>query len=286
MNALITTILHRPYVFAFLFAYLILSVRRWGSTRSLLWLITGYGIAWLSEYSSINNGFPYGEYHYVYENLSGELLVKGVPFFDSLSYPFLIFAGFVTAEFIVCGFYEFIKRRLRTDVGWSRTALLPAIFLGAFLTMLLDVIIDPIATMGEKWFLGKIHYYTYPGSYFGVPMSNFGGWFLVSFVVIAFNVVLWRLLPGMLEAGDDPAFTLGRTKEEIHEQKSEGEAKDKMLDILYPAFFVAIALFNIFVTFYVGERMMGIISSAILAVIVIAVMPCFLSVRGRQKRLS
>ncbi|MFA5812540.1 MAG: carotenoid biosynthesis protein, partial [bacterium] len=169
MNGLLQSIIHRPYVFAFLAAYLVLAWRYFGMRRTILWLLSGYAIAWASELSSIQNGFPYGDYKYVYDSMRDELMVAGVPFFDSLSYPFLNFAGFATASFI-------LGRRCATG--------LKAVAFGALLTMLLDVIVDPVATMGSRWFLGQIHFYVYPGWYFGVPFSNFAGWFLVSFAII------------------------------------------------------------------------------------------------------
>lgn len=236
MNGLLTSIVHRPYVFAFLIAYLLLAWRLWGWKRTLLWLSSGYLIAWCSEYSSINNGFPYGEYHYVYENLAGELLIAGVPFFDSLSYPFLIFAGFTMAEFI---------RK-------SANSTIMTILLGALLTMLLDVIIDPIATMGDKWFLGKIHWYEHPGLYFGVPATNFAGWFLVAFAVIGFNVAAWRIV----------------------EPKPFGSRPNW----LYPAFYAGIALFNIVITSWVGEWKLGLASLGILCAIFV------LTVRSAMRR--
>ena len=54
---------------------------------------------------------------------------------------------------------------------------------GALMT-LLDVVIDPLAVRGERWFLG--HLFTYPegGLYFGVPLSNFAGWLLVGWVTV------------------------------------------------------------------------------------------------------
>jgi putative membrane protein len=45
--------------------------------------------------------------------------------------------------------------------------------------MMLDVVIDPVAVMGERWFLGRIFYYPDGGRYFGVPLSNFAGWWIV-----------------------------------------------------------------------------------------------------------
>jgi hypothetical protein len=35
----------------------------------------------------------------------------------------------------------------------------------------------------ESWFLGRIFYYAEPGTYFGVPLSNFAGWFLVGWAI-------------------------------------------------------------------------------------------------------
>lgn len=234
MHGLLTSIVNRPYVFIFLAAFLFLGWRFFGWRRTILWLVVGYAIAWVSEVSSINNGFPYGEYHYVYESMPGELIVAGVPFFDSLSYPFLTFAGFATAVFI-------LGRRHANGTAAS-------IFLGALLTMLLDVIVDPTSTMGERWFLGEIHYYAYPGWYFGVPLTNFGGWFLVALAIIACNAGLWRILPRFFDQCTN-VQTYQRT------------------DFLYPAFYCGIALFIIGVTFAIGEWRLGIASSLILSAV-------------------
>ena len=40
-------------------------------------------------------------------------------------------------------------------------------------------LIDPAAVRGERWFLGDLFYYAEGGVYFGVPLSNFAGWWLV-----------------------------------------------------------------------------------------------------------
>lgn len=233
MEGLATSLIHRPYVFIFLAAYLFLSWLRLGPLRLILWLILGYTIALLSEVSSINNGFPYGEYHYFYENLKGELLIAGVPFFDSLSYVFLTFAGFSMAEFIL----------------ESKGGELWTVFLGAILTTALDVIIDPIATLGDKWFLGQIHWYAHPGEYFGVPLTNFGGWFLVSLTIIGSNVILWKVFLSPLPIRNNASSSL---------------------KWLYPAFYIAIALFSITVSYWVGEWKLGFTSTMILAVILLS----------------
>ncbi len=45
--------------------------------------------------------------------------------------------------------------------------------------MLLDVVIDPVALRGDRWFLGRVYAYPGRGLYFGVTAANFLGWFAV-----------------------------------------------------------------------------------------------------------
>ncbi len=236
-SELLTTFIQRPYVFLFLAAYLVLAWRRWGWPKTLLWLVSGYLIAWGSEISSIHNGFPYGMYKYVYENMAGELMVGGVPFFDSLSYVFLTFAGFMTACYL---YRPHAKRQSALRI---RTLLLVA--LGAFLTMLLDVIVDPVATQGEKWFLGMIHYYVYPGFYFGVPLTNFGGWFIVAFAIIGFNVTAWHAFPRIFRGMSvrNPRWSLE------------------------PLFYLSIALFQTVMAFWIHDILLGVVNTVIIVII-------------------
>lgn len=239
---LITTITARPYVFAFFIAFLILAWRRWGWRKTILWLASGYLIAWLSEYSSIHNGFPYGHYRYVYENMPGDLMVAGVPFFDSLSYPFLAFAAFATGSFLMS------PKRLADQ--WRGRKAITLVLLGAFLTMILDVIVDPVATMGEEWFLGKIHYYLSPGWYFGVPLTNFGGWFLVAFAIIGFNVVTWHAFPTWFK-------------------QKHAQIKWPTLE---PMFYLSIGLFQTFIAFWIGAIRLGMANVMILSAVTIAIL--------------
>lgn len=178
LESLALMLVKRWYVFTFLAVFLAIGTYHWGIKRTLKFLVLGYFIAWASEASSIRNGFPYGFYSYHYENMRGEPFLAGVPVWDSLSYTFLSFAGWMMALWL----------RSR----WNPTDPLPALhrawktaFLGGLLTMLLDVVIDPVAHLGRLWFLGDIYHYPFPGWYFDVPLSNFAGWFLVSFAIIA-----------------------------------------------------------------------------------------------------
>ncbi len=224
-----TTVLQRPYVFMFLIAYLVLGRIYFGTWRkTLIWLVVGYVVAWASEVSSIHNGFPYGLYYYRYENMPGELMVAGVPFWDSLSYPFMIFAGWTTARFIL---------------GSKAFGIWAAVF-GAFLTMLLDIIIDPLTVLGDKWFLGNIYYYPNGGQYFGVPFTNFAGWFLVPLAVI----LIFSVIARHLEPKQSPV-------QEIASPLSEARNDIRLRHFLNPLFYLSIALFNLIITVKIGENL-------------------------------
>ena len=66
-----------------------------------IWLVTGYLVALAAEWGSINHGIPFGYYTYHYEALEHDLVVFGVPFFDSLSFVFLSYASFSFAQFLL-----------------------------------------------------------------------------------------------------------------------------------------------------------------------------------------
>ena len=129
----------------------------------------------MSEFSSINYGFPYGWYHYIYDNLQGEWLNQGVPVWDSASYVFMCFSGLYVSTWWL--------RKIWGQKESSLKQMWTIVFVSAVLTTLLDVIVDPVSHQGDKWFLGQIYYYPEPGWYFDITMANFGGWLITSFCI-------------------------------------------------------------------------------------------------------
>ena len=164
---LLGTLLLRPYVFAFLAVFAWAATRDLGALRMLGFLVWGFAVAFAAEYASTRVGVPFGLYHYTGATRGIELYLGNVPFFDSLSFPFLAYASFCLA------------RRVLGPVGRGRMTLLAGV-----LMMLLDVVIDPLAVRGDRWFLGRIFYYAEAGVYFGVPLSNFAGWLIVGWVTV------------------------------------------------------------------------------------------------------
>jgi putative membrane protein len=196
MELLIGTILLRPYVFVFLAAFLFIGITNFGLRTTVIFAALTYAIAWTCEFSSIHTGFPFGLYHYIDATRDREIWVFGVPFMDSLSFTFLSFASYTTALLLCSPLY----RRgwdLRLLDTWEirrspRVWLLAALFM-----VMIDFVVDPLAVLGDRWFLGKIFWYDPPGPHFGVKIENYLGWYFVAVVTIAlFQHLDWRLNRG------------------------------------------------------------------------------------------
>src|SRR5919198_2954076 len=98
MDLLVATVLLRPYVFAFLAAFLAAATVDLGVRRTALFATCLWPLAWLAEFASTRIGIPFGLYHYTGSTRGQELYVANVPFMDSLSFVFLAYAAFCLAR--------------------------------------------------------------------------------------------------------------------------------------------------------------------------------------------
>jgi uncharacterized membrane protein len=234
---LLDTILLRPYVFIFLAVYLAGCSLHLGLKRALLFGIAGYVIAWLSEFSSIHNGFPYGHYYYLVGTMGREIWVLGVPLMDSISYVFLVYASYSLALFVSSPLRR-SRWMLYVLETKKRRESLQVRILGAMLFVYLDIIIDPVAVRGERWFLGRIYGYSEQGVYFGVPISNFIGWFVVGFSMIYVLQKIDRYL--RIKGAQD---IIGY--------------KYPWRFLIGPVIYFSVLIFNLSVTFFIREHMLG-----------------------------
>lgn len=174
-GALVGSLSLRPYVFIFLVIYLTAAVAEWGWRRAAAFTALAGGLAFLAEWSSTRVGVPFGLYHYAGTTRGQELYLGNVPFFDPLSFTFLAYASLGLARRALAG------RGPRS--GAMGLPPLPLAVATGVLMMWLDVVIDPLAVRGDRWFLGRIFYYPEPGWYFGVPAANFAGWAVLGSVI-------------------------------------------------------------------------------------------------------
>lgn len=225
----------RPYVFAFFGAYLLACVPHIGWRRTMFFTLAGYLIAFASEWLSINTGFPYGWYYYIESTKNRELWIAGVPFFDSLSYVFLTYCSYATALFILSPLKAWRWNVATLETRRIRRSL-SALVLGAFLQTFLDIVIDPVALQGRRWFLGQIYGYRENGIHFGVPLSNYWGWLLTSLCLVgAFQLIDLRRQDGTASGLYNLPFR----------------------SLLGPVLYLSVLLFNWGVTLWIGERFMA-----------------------------
>jgi uncharacterized membrane protein len=231
------TVTMRPYVFAFLAVYLVAAVLHLGWRTTLWFTVAGYLISFASEVCSINTGFPYGWYFYIDATKSRELWIAGVPFFDSLSYVFLAYCSYATALLAVAPVKVTGGRLVLLETRAIRRSL-AVLILGALFQVFLDIIIDPVALQGNRWFLGQIYGYRVAGVHFGVPISNYAGWLLTSFcLVLALQRIDARVGKGM--------------------GKPAGAGTLANRALFGPLLYLSVIAFNLSITFLIGERLLG-----------------------------
>ena len=160
LSLLLKTIFFRPYVFIFLAAFLFSAVRLLGWPRTWRFWLISWITAFLCEFSSTRNGIPFGWYHYTGSTVGQELYLSNIPFMDSLSFSFLLYASYCLAlAFYAAGHWReplpsaHVLPVLRFDPV-SRTSW-PVFLLTVMFFAFIDMVIDPVALRGDRWFLGK-----------------------------------------------------------------------------------------------------------------------------------
>ena len=242
------TVVFRPYVFLFLAAFLFTASRLLGWPRTWFFFVNTWLTALLCELSSTRTGIPFGWYFYTGSTVGQELYLWDVPFMDSLSFTFLLFASYCLALWFVLPARfsqdETRPKRLRLDLpALSFDAAVrrswPVLGLASLLFALIDVVIDPVALRGDRWFLGKIYFYPESGVYFGIPLGNFFGWAFVGIIALGIYRVIDRHLP-------DDCGTVSSVSTTV--------------DVLLACgLYYAVLFFNLSVTFWIGETLLGLV---------------------------
>ena len=240
---LFKTFLLRPYVFIFLVSFLIIGRLLIGWRRTMVFLLASWITAFLCEFSSTRVGVPFGFYYYTGSTVGEELYITNVPFMDSLSFTFLLFASYCLAlVFLLPSVAEPGQRRLylvldpKVTTSWA-----PLLLTATFLT-LIDVVIDPVALRGDRWFLGQIYGYPDPGLYFGIPLMNFAGWAVVGLIALSVYFSIDRRLPAFPPAAA-PAMTTYL--------------------LLGCLLYYGVLVFNLAITFWIGEILLGLVGMMI-----------------------
>jgi uncharacterized membrane protein len=240
----VKTVVLRPYVFLFLAAFLVVGRCLLGWRRTGVFLVASWVTAFVCEYTSTRVGVPFGFYYYTGSTVGEELYIANVPFMDSLSFTFLLFASYCLAlVFLLPSVSTPEHHRLQLVLDPKiRTSWASLLLSATFLTFI-DVIIDPVALRGDRWFLGRIYGYPDPGLYFGIPLMNFAGWAVVGLIALSGYFCADRRLPPL--AATSGRFTVTRHL------------------MLGCALYYGVLIFNLAVTFWIEERLLGLIGMMI-----------------------
>ena len=155
LNAPLSALL--PMAFA-----LIHGSRQYGWRSILVFAVICLAVSNGFENLSILTGFPFGHYHYS-DNLGPKLFL--VPLLIGLAYLGMGYLSWTVARLILSGVRPAADRFLALPLFAS------------FLMVSWDLTFDPIAsTIAQSWVWRD------GGGYFGVPVSNFLGWYLTVYV--------------------------------------------------------------------------------------------------------
>ena len=237
----LNTVLLRPYVFMFVAAFLFASIQLLGWSRTWRFWLISFTTAFVCEYSSTRTGIPFGWYNYNGSTVGQELYISDIPFMATISFSYLLYAAYCLTLYVLLPVEHSstptrpsvmpLRFDLAVRTGW------PALMLTAALFALLDVVIDPVALRGDRWFLGKIYNYLDPGIHFGVPLINYLGWFAVGVISLAIYFPIDRRLPPL-------------------QPRTNGSTTHRLL--LGVGIYYAVLVFIISVTFWIDEWHLGI----------------------------
>jgi len=188
MDYVVSMFVNRPYVVTLVFTFLLVAAAERGWLRMALWLVVGTFLGWLSEFVSVRTGFPFSWYEYYPASFANELWLGGIPLFASLSFAALSYFGHSAV-------YTLLSPLRRGPNGIERTEnmtlllSLKVALWAALLTTWTDFVVDPVAHLGEYWFLGKIYFWitTSTAWHFDVPMWNYLGWLFTIFTIVYVN---------------------------------------------------------------------------------------------------
>jgi putative membrane protein len=146
---------------------------RYGKKNILIFFLITWAVSFFFENLSIATGFPFGFYHY-----SPSLGILTVPLIIIFAYFSIGYLSYVLSH-ILTGQYT-------KKLEGKQIFIVP--FIAAFIMVMWDLTVDPISsTLSGLWV------WTYPGAYFGVPISNFFGWFLVVYLFFQiFAIYLYK----------------------------------------------------------------------------------------------
>jgi uncharacterized membrane protein len=146
-----------------------------GWKRTLLLLLLTFGISLLFECVGVATGKVYGPYYYT--DKLGPKFLGLVPLIIPIAWFMMTYPSYVIANRLVPSF--------NSTQAWR----LAVASIGALIMTAWDLVMDPMMVAGGHWVWEE------PGAYFGIPLQNYLGWWLTTFVTFWLFLSLARTHP-------------------------------------------------------------------------------------------
>lgn len=150
-------------------AVIIILYSAWGWPRALKTVLIVAVFTYLAELLGSKTGFPFGKYHYT-DLLQPQL--AGVPLLIPLAWLMMLPPAWAIAAIILGKDPRYEGTRKQSFLFALKFSLLSALALTAW-----DLFLDPQMVGWGFWI------WETPGLYFGIPLSNYFGWILTSFLI-------------------------------------------------------------------------------------------------------
>ena len=181
MHEIYGTFVERWYVSLLGAVFLFCAVRHLGWRRTFAYAIPAVGLGLLFENGSVHWGFPYTQYTFDSSLRGEEIFVGDVPLMVPLSYTFMGYFAFAAGRLVASGPW-----RTRARAWWHEYVL------GVVLMVWAIWIFDPVARLGDRWFLGPVFRYEGPGFWFGLPLGSQAGFLLTAVLLVGLLAWLAR----------------------------------------------------------------------------------------------
>ena len=153
-----------------------------GWRRTLMLLVLTFTISLLFESVGVATGWVYGPYHYT--DKLGPKFLGLVPLLIPVAWFMMTYPSCVIAKYLVPA--------MRNKWVWR----LLVAALGGLIMTAWDLAMDPMMVAGGHWVWEQ------PGAYFGIPLQNYWGWWLTTFVTFWLFLSLARINPEPTSSDD------------------------------------------------------------------------------------
>lgn len=173
------------HISSFLYSLLVVSLgfvaalihgsHRYGLKRMVVFLVICLVISNLLENLSIVTGFPFGKYNYT----------------DLLGFKLFAVPAIIGPAYFSTGYLSFVIGNIlldKADKDLSRFNLFMLPLVSSFVMVMWDLVMDPTSSTIQRLWVWQSG-----GGYFGVPLSNFLGWFLTVYLFFqAFTFYIYK----------------------------------------------------------------------------------------------